>query len=277
MVAEDRDEDAGSVAIRDRACAVLARAALFPISVDWSGKHHAIRPALHMLDLIRSDVVAAEGTPYSKLFPRKVIVVPSSSGGMQWNGQPEIMGTSVEVIPDKLKVSCKHCAKEKPGVIAFTESKRHIGNVYEEIVLCTDRLLKSDYDKVADPTLLEQRRDLPPRSLRVVEETLAHQLTKLREERTIPREPAMSDCERLALLEIHAARMAECLYRRDGGEVFKGSALRPLGFSLLPRSLQGNFRNRCVRSVATKATAFEYGKEAKGCVDTSFGRFATSV
>jgi len=253
---------------RDRACAVLARAALFPISVDWSGKHHAIRPALHALDLVRSDIVEAEKTPYSKLFPRDVIVVPSQSGGMQWNGQPEIRDSTVEVIPEKLTVRCMECRNENPGIKAYIQRKEnHPKAVYDEIVLCTNRLLQSDYNKVEDPSLLEQRRDLPPSSLRAVEEVLAHQITKLRGKAAVEKEKGISPCEKLAKLEIQAARMAECFYQKEAGEVHRGSALRPPGFSLLPRSMQDNFRNRCARAIAIEATSLEFKREGKKCVD----------
>lgn len=256
---------------RDRACIVLARAVLFPVSIDWSGKHRGIRPALQALDLLRSDVVKEDNTPYSKLFPRHVIVVPSASGGMQWNGQPDITDSSIEVIPEKLTVRCSQCQGEKPGVLAFTQVKEDRGKrLYHEIVLCTDRLLQSDYNKVADSTLLEQRRDLPARSLSAVDEALANQITKLREKPAIEKKMGLSACEKLALLEIQAARMAECLYQKEGSEIHRGSALRPVGFSLLPSSMQENFRKRCTRIVASEATSREYKNEGKKCVDTVF-------
>lgn len=253
---------------RDRACAVLARAALFPISVDWAGNHRTIRPALQALDLLRSDVIKSENVPFSKLFPRHVIVVPSSAGGMQWNGQPDITDSNIEVIPNKLTVKSIHCGGQKTGVLAFTENKKDDAkNVYHEIVLCTDRLLQSDYNRVSDQTLLEQRRDLPPQSLTLVEEVLAHEITKLRLQSTVNKETSLSACEKLATLEVIAARMAECLYQKGGNEFHRGSALRPVGFSLLPQSLQENFRNRCVRIVATQATKREFDKDGSNCVD----------
>jgi hypothetical protein len=264
-----KQEKQPPVTARDRACAVLARAALFPISVDWSGKHHAIRPALQALDLVRVNVTKADNLPFSKLFPRHVIVVPSPSGGMQWNGQPDITESSIEVIPNKLTVRCMECGIEKaPGAKSFTQTKEDLAkNVYQEIVLCTDRLLQSDYNKVSDPTLLEQRRDLPPRSLAIVEEELAHQISKIHQQFIVDKNTNMSACEKLATLELHAARMAECLYRKEGTEIHRGSALRPLGFSLLPRSLQEDFRSRCARVVAVEATSREFGnKEGKKCV-----------
>lgn len=263
------------VSTRDRACVVFARAALFPISVDWSGKHHAIRPALQALDLMRNDFAKAENVPFSKLFPRHVIVVPSSNGTMQWNGQPDIVDSSIEVIPSKVTVRCTECGSAiASGAKSFTESKEDLAKrVHHEIVLCTDRLLQSDYNKVSDPTLLEQRRDLPPRSLAMVEEELAHQITKIHQQSTFEKSSTtMSACEQLATLELHAARMAECLYQKEGNEFHRGSALRPLGFSLLPRSLQEDFRNRCTRAVARKATSREFGSEGKNCVNAVFGK-----
>lgn len=274
MATPQKQDYSSSVTTRDRACAVFARAALFPMSVDWSGKHHAIRPALQALDLVRDNVIKADNLPFSKLFPRHVIVVPSPSGGMQWNGQPDIVDSSVEVIPNKLTVRCVECGTQRTtGENSFAQNKVDIAkNVYYEIVLCTDRLLQSDYDKVSDPTLLEQRRDLPPRSLKKIEEELAHQITKFHQQSIFDKNSQLSACERLATFELHAARMAECLYRKEGSEIHRGSALRPLGFSLLPRSMQEDFRNRCARAVAEEATSRQFGKEGKQCVAAVLGK-----
>ena len=268
------DDLAAPTTTRDRACAVLARAALFPSSVDWSGKHRAIRPALQALDVLRKDVTRTENMPFSKLFPRHVIVVPSHSGGMQWNGQPDIVDSSFEVIPNKLFVRCVECGSEKAlKSKAFVKGKEDLAkNVYNEIVLCSDRLLQSDYKNISDPTLLEERRDLPSRSLAMVEEELAHQITKLCKQANVDESSPISACEKLATLELHAARMAECLYQKEGSEVHRGSALRPLGFSLLPPSLQEVFRDRCTFAAAVEATSQAFGKDANKCVKAVFSK-----
>ena len=155
------------------------------MKVDWSGKHHTIYPALQALDLVRKDALDKKKTPFSSLFPRRVMLVPLPTGDMQWSGQPDIVDSSVEVIPNMLSVKCIQCSEETvaKGTKAFTRTKEQEisgqKSICHEIVLCTNRLLQSDYSKSSDPTLLEQRRDLPPRSLQVVEEALAHQVTKV--------------------------------------------------------------------------------------------------
>jgi hypothetical protein len=259
---------------RDSACAVLARAALFPMRVDWAGQHQAIHPALAALDLVRQDVIRRHSvTSFSKLFPRHVIVVPAPDGSMQWNGQPDIVDSTVEVIPNILSVKCMECSNDiKKGVKAFVRAKKDdkfaSTNSHPEIVLCTNRLLQSDYDESKDPTLLKQRRDLPQRSYAAVDEILAHEITKIRVEQSVSSNPRDAPCERLAELEIQAARAAECLFQKQGNEVHRGSVLRPApGFSLLLGGLQQNFQNRCVRAVATEATSREFGKEGRKCVD----------
>lgn len=275
------DKEEGSASVRDNACAVLARAALFPVSIDYAGNHHLIRPALQALDVLRKQVLGAENIPVSKLFPRHVIVVPSASGGMQWNGQPDIHRNtaSFEVIPEKLSVKCMPCGDKNDGKEAFIQSLEHkeANRIHEEIVLCTDRLLKSDYLKSSDPTLLEQRKDLPPRSLAAVEESLAHEIRKIHISRKLvdkqrvngdDTSASWSECDRYAHIELQAARMAQCLFRREGSEIYRGSALRPQsGFSMLPESLQTDLQHRCARKVATEATTEIFGKErAEECI-----------
>lgn len=267
-----RQSDAGS-----RGCAVLAREALFPTSIDWNGKHRAIHPALQALDLLRVDAISSENVPYSKLFPRHVIVVPSP-GGMQWNGKPDIVDASIEVIPNKLGVKCIPCGTYKDGVKAFTERREDATKkVFHEIVLCSDRLLKNDFDKSTDLTLLGQRGNLPKRSLAAVEESLAHEITKIRHEVTVNQDNSLTTCEKVAMMEVIAARLAECLYQKEDSEIHRGSALGHFGFSLLPQSLQERVRRRCVREIATKATEREFGNEGTKCVDVAFQRFGQSV
>jgi hypothetical protein len=262
---------------RDRACAAFARAALFPLSVDWSGQHHAIYPALQALDLVRTDLVNERSTPFSALFPRRVMIVRSTtkSETVKWNGQPDIVDSSVEVIPNVLMVKCMECSDDDSSygtANAFVRTKEDRDkNACHEIVLCTNRLLRRDYSKSKDPALLEQQRDLPPRSLAAVEEALAHQIQKVRAQQHVDKDE--SPCEQLAAVEVQAARLAECLFQKQGTEIRRGSCLKPPGFSLLPGFLQQNFRNRCVRAVATQATAGEFGKaEGRKCVNKVLDR-----
>jgi hypothetical protein len=242
--------------------------------VDWAGDISTVHPALAALDLVRQDVIRRHSvTSFSKLFPRHVIVVPAPDGSMQWNGQPDIVDSTVEVIPNRLSVKCMQCSDDiKKGVKSFIRAKKDdkfaSTSSHPEIVLCTNRLLQSDYNESKDPTLLKQRRDLPPRSYAAVEESLAHEITKVRVDQSDHRSPTDSPCERLAKAEVQAAWAAECFFQKQGKEVHRGSVLRPApGFSFLPGSLQQNFQNRCVRAVAAEATAREFGKEGAQCVN----------
>jgi len=204
---------------------------------------------------------------------------------VQWNGQPIIKESSVEIIPNVLTVKCMECdAGNKDNKTttktAFTRSKvveeRGDTQLCHEIVLCTNRLLKKDYAKSKDPTLLEQRKDLPPQSLAAVEEALTREIIKIREQSrqvksdnnnddSIPNKK--KECEKFAAIEIEAARRAECFYEKKGSEVRKGSCLKPIGFSWLPKALQQNLLNRCVKATATKMTCREFGKtEGTQCV-----------
>jgi len=261
------------VTARDLACAVFARAALFPWKVDWSGKHHSIHPAVQALDLVRKDVIELKNGTISALFPRGVVVVPSSSEvELQWNGQPIIKESSVEIIPNILTVKCIECLDGNNTTKSFTRITKEEGKnaqLCHEIVLCTNRLLKSDYSKSKDPTLLEQRKDLPPQSLAAVEEALAHEIIKFREKFRLKdnNDPSSNECAFFAATEIEAARRAECFYEKKGSEVRKGSCLKPPGFSWLPETLQRNLQSRCVKAVATQTTCREFGAvEGKKCV-----------
>jgi hypothetical protein len=253
---------------RDEACAVFARAALFPVSVDWDGTHHKIHPALEVLDKIRSDVIARKDTSFSSLFPRRVMMVPSALGGMQWSGQPDIEESSVEVIPQVLMVKCMECSGPQKAFLRTKELSYQASSTdiekttCHEIVLCTNRLLQSDASKAS---LIDDRKDLPPSSLKPVEEALAHQLVKVRS--ILEDENSASTCEKYAALEVMATRAAECLYQKSGSEIRRGGSLRPKGYSLLPGFLQQNLQSRCIRAVATKETSHKFGAaEAKQCV-----------
>lgn len=275
---------------QDKACAVLVREALFPPQKDWNTQHHvAIHPALHALDRLRHDLVEQRETPFSSLFPRKVMLVPvpgSRGTQMQWNGQPDLSqnGSRVEVVPDVLTVQCQQCPLladvVHAGVRAFRrESGKNSNNAGIELVICSNAVLGKDYDRFAArdnaATLLEQRRDLPVQSLKVVEETLAHELTKLQvsHDRGVDDSgPALldqpGDCHEYAKLELLAAQAAECLYDTVGSEQRKGSRLRPgIGFSWLPQSTRRDFVKRCVHEVATQHTSRVFGREeGRKCV-----------
>jgi hypothetical protein len=164
------------------------------------------------------------------------------------------------------------------GVKAFTERREDATKkVFHEIVLCSDRLLKNDFDKSADLTLLGQRGNLPKRSLAAVEESLAHEITKIRHEVTVNQDNSLTTCEKVAMMEVIAARLAECLYQKEDSEIHRGSALGHFGFSLLPQPLQERVRQRCVREIATKATKREFVNEGAKCVDVALQRFDQSV
>jgi hypothetical protein len=245
------------------------------MKVDWDGKHHAIYPALQVLEGIRKDAVNLFQTPFSALFPRRVMLVPSKNG-MQWNGQPDIIDSSVEVIPDKLTVKCMECSKGVAGT-AFVRTKQKSfssdTNICHEIVLCTNRLLQGDYkgsNESSSSSLLDQRKDLPPRSLKAVEEALAHQLSIVRDQHfsSSQKDSNVSpSCVQYAELELRAAEAAECMFQQKGSEVRRGSRLQPPGLSWLPGGLQRNLQHRCVRAVAAEATGREFGvPQGKQCV-----------
>ncbi|KAL3914418.1 MAG: hypothetical protein SGILL_006109 [Bacillariaceae sp.] len=145
-----------------------------------------------------------------------------------------------------------------------------------ELIVCSDRVLQKDYKKCGKTAqaLLDERKDLPPYSLKMVEEVLAHELSKLsvNDETNriaatqIPSAKTMS-CEAYAKVELAAAKVSECMYERKEGEARRGSRLGLGGFSWLSQSLQQSYQNRCVQEVAREFTSREFGKaEAKICV-----------
>jgi hypothetical protein len=159
-----------------------------------------------------------------------------------------------------------------------------------ELVVCSDRVLQKDYYKqFGNPESRQQhqREDLPVRSMGAVEETLAREITKLSVQSesssekngyankatppisplsfpssTSDKDAAAASCEAYARLELLAARAAECLlvHRTDEAsrrttETRMGSALFPKSLvSMLPRSLQNSFVDRCSLKVATRHT-----------------------
>lgn len=283
---------------QDESCAIFVRNALFPFRRDYgtsnkNHQHHHIHPALTVLDRLRHDLLEKQETPFSSLFPPRVILVPSHSGGeMDWNGQPDLSGNgaAVEVVPNVLSVQCMECKEViKSGVQAFWRSKpRYDGTEESELVVCSDRVLKRDYQKsaaVGKPArvLLDERKDLPPHSMKVVEEVLAHELSKLRvvdaqesnlsakSSVTIAASSKTMPCEAYAKAELMAAKAAECMYEVKEGEIRRGSRLGWTGFSLLPLSLQQTYQDNCVQHVAKEFTAKEFGgKEARRCVEQAW-------
>ena len=254
---------------RDRDCAFLARSVLFPLQINRDGSHPTIFPALEALSVLRTDAMAANSDRApSSFFPRRVVVVRASSendGSVQWNGMPDIENASFDVVPDIISVRCMECAKFQPGVKAFVQKAKK----GREIVLCSDRLLKKDYTH-------ENVTDLPKKSLAVVEEILAHQVTKIgiaakfENDKTANASYDPATCQGLAAAEILAARVSECYYAKAGKEVKRGSGLAT-GYSLLPRFLQKSLREGCIRSVATKATEKDFAKgQGKKCVREVF-------
>jgi hypothetical protein len=280
----------------EEATAIYVRNALFPLQRDYGTKnhqHHQIHPALTALDRIRKDLVDKQEFPFSNLFPRRVMLVrTASSGEMDWNGQPDIDDATIEVVPDVLSARCMPCNNivKNKTILSFLRSKeRYDGNQETEVIVCSDRVLQNDYKKQVAAgkdaqVLTDEKIDLPANTMKVVEETLAHELrkvvvltpdsktndgtfktvTQIASAKTMP-------CEKYAGIELMAAKAAECMFEQKEGEKRRGSRLRPVGFSLLPGALQQNFQNRCAQEVAKEFTSLEFGsKIAASCVKEAF-------
>lgn len=263
----------GAPTHRDYDCAQMARQALFPKQINRDGTHSTLFPAAEALTKIREDAMTADpNRAPSSFFPKRVVVVREiGHDTLKWNGQPDIedKDASFEVIPSMLSVKCMQCAHMPKGVHAFFTSQK---DGEKEITLCSDRLIKSDYKPSTGAFL-----DIPPRSYAALEEALAHQVTLVGNQLECNRggsdpttneaDPPSTSCKGMAVSEIKAARAAECYYNKSENEVKRGSCL-PLGYSLLPTSLQTTFLNRCIRSVATKAVTEKFGSlEGKQCVE----------
>lgn len=279
--------------------------------------HHQIHPALMALDRLRTDLIELRpnSTSFSNIFPRGVLLVTQSdalveAGGkssqksrtMEYNGQPDVdeSTASVEVIPNILTVKCMSCNENKFLPVSGSSSKAFVREKYKawknpqdddyeaskehELVICSDRILQKDYYAQGSRKEQDRREDLPIRSMRGVEETLAREITKLQVHKdgstdattgklqspisysvftsSSDKDDASASCEAFARLELLAARAAECLLisKHDDatGKVIEsrmGSALSPKSiYSALPYSLQRNFVNRCVFQVATQHT-----------------------
>jgi hypothetical protein len=255
---------------RDSDVAQMARQALFPKKINRDGTHSTIFPAVQALTRLREGAMTANpNLAISSIFPKGVVVVKEIGlGTLASNGQPDIdeKNASFQVIPDMLSVKCMECDNVIPKhVQAYLSS----GNEKEhKIILCSNRLVKSDYK----PSTTESSSflDIPPRSYVAVEEALAHQVTLVANQMEYNDNSSARfkvSCTEMAASELKAARAAECFYEKSETEVRRGSRL-PLGYSLLPTFLQTNLMNRCIRSVATRAVAEQFGtEEGKQCVD----------
>ena len=260
----------------DNATAYLARNALFPPRTNRDGTRPSFFPALDALTKVRDDAIAADDDRApSSFFPSRVVVVHTVGSGkfgtgerekLKWNGWPDIdpSAASFDVIPGMVLVRCMECAgllgssAVPSGRAAFTRATDNGGDAQlgdlgrgekrREIVLCTDRVLKSDYDPergVSDPP--------PPRLLAAVEEALAREFTVLRDHFQLDRiGGGKSSKESAAATEVLAAKAAECFFERHGSEVKKGSGL-PVGYSLLPAPLRKWSMDRCVRITSGKS------------------------
>ena len=281
----------------EEATAIYVRNALFPLQRDYgtsNHQHNQIHPALTALDRIRKDLVDKQEFPFSNLFPRRVMLVrTASSGQMDWNGQPDIDDdATIEIVPDVLTAKCIPCNNivKNKTILSFLRSKeRYDGNQETEVVVCSDRVLQNDYKKQVAAgndaqVLMDTKVDLPAHTQKVIEETLAHVLSKvvvltpdsktndgtfktitqIASAKTMP-------CEQYAGIELLAAKAAECMFEQKEGEIRRGSRLRPVGFSLLPGALQKNFQNRCAQEVAKEFVGLEFGKKVVGtCVKAAF-------
>lgn len=281
---------------RDVDCAFLARDALFPLKIQRDGSHPTQFPASEALAKIREDAI--EHHPErasSSFFPRRVVVVHDINhpNELQWNGQPDIDAkkASVEVIPNLLSVSCRICNDGRQAYVrqlqnSSSHSSSSLSSVpMREIVLCSDKLLKSDY-KPATFSSTPMHDDKTPRSMVAVETALAHFVTKVGQEVALERkndngnnnkkkknndEKATITCQDLAAMEIKAAKAAECYYSKMGSEIKRAPQLGHTGFSWYPAFVQEMLRNRCMRAVATQSTAQEYGRrDGKKCVNQVF-------
>ena len=256
---------------RDNDVAQMARQALFPKKINRDGTHSTIFPAVQALTRLREGMMERNrNLALSSIFPRRVVVVKEiGQDTLTSNGQPDIdeRDASFQVIPDMLSVKCMECdsiiPKQVQAYLLSGETEKE-----QEIVLCSNRLVKSDYK----PSTTESSSflDIPPRSYAAVEEALAHQVTlvanQLQHQHDHSSQRNLS-CTEMAASELKAARAAECFYETSETKVKRGSCL-PTGYSMLPTFLQTKLMNRCLRTVATRAVAEQFGAE-KGneCVD----------
>lgn len=223
---------------KDADCAAFARAALFPKRMHRDVDHANYNfPALLQLDRLRQSLFSSTAT--SVLFPRHVAVV-QQNGKVQWNGQPDIIEDSFEVIPDKLSVRCTSECNRLFG--NKLQQRAFVSPDKKEIVLCSDRLLQKDYK---DARYEGVAKELPPNSFKAIEEALAHALVQVQHEKE----------DDVAVTELQAAAAAECYFssQKYNGKtlVKKGSGLM-LGYSFLPASLKSRLYKKCLLNVAAQ-------------------------
>ena len=271
---------------RDRHCAALAREALFPRRVSRDGHRPTLFPALEGLTKLRLEAMLSNpNVSHANFFPKGVIVVRPVAGNfapdeLQWNGQPDIDDATATfaVVPRMIAVKCMECSgmtlpttvdKNVKSFVRHSQSgltrqgRGEGSKRNREIVLCTNRLLQKDYDE--DKI---KRLEFPQKSLAAVEEALAREVTKMRDSLKVDRGEIQEGGISTAHSEVVAALAAECYFNRHGKEVKKGSQLQA-GFSMLPSPLQAWARNRCIRSVASKAIQREVdnANDAKSLLD----------
>lgn len=233
---------------KDRTCAEFARAALFPRRMHRDVAHASHFPALLQLDLLREKFLT--NLSVSSVFPRHVVVVRNlSADQMEWNGVPDMneREAKFEVIPNHLSV---RCTSECDRILMNKRMRSFIGvdteNGGKEIVLCSERVLKSDYNSAKYKGVAKE---LPPKSLSAVEEVLAHQLVRIKH----AQDNNLQELLPSASVELEAAKAAECYYSRHTYDEKlmskKGSRLQ-LGYSWLPGSLQHWSMNRCLKAVS---------------------------
>ena len=271
---------------RDRHCAALAREALFPRRVSRDGHRPTLFPALEGLTKLRLEAMLSNpDVSHANFFPKGVIVVRPVAGNfapdeLQWNGQPDIDDATAifAVVPRMIAVKCMECSgmtlpttvdKNVKSFVRHSQSgvtrqdRLEGSERNREIMLCTNRLLQKDYDE--DKI---KRLEFPRKSLAAVEEALAREVTKMRDSLKVDRGEIQEGGISTAHSEVVAALAAECYFNRHGKEVKKGSQLQA-GFSMLPSPLQAWARNRCIRSVASKAIQREVdnANDAKSLLD----------
>ena len=286
---------------KDLDCATMARDALFPLRVQREdGSHHATQfPASLALGTVRGDAMKnnPDRSP-SSFFPSGMAVVHDMmTGEIQLNGQPYIDETdaSLQAIPNLLRVRCQPCSGggktgkedyhyfvEKYRLPKFRDEK--ISKDAREIVLCTDRVMQSDYKPKNAQSSLSLPSEEAPRSLVAVETALAHAVTKIGSEveRERKGKGAPTDvpvtCREMAAMELKAAAAAECFYAQTSktesneATVKRGPALGHAGFSVLyPTAVREMLRDRCIKAVATKRTADQFGsRQGRKCVSEAF-------
>lgn len=238
----------------DRTCAEFARAALFPRRMhrDVASANHF--PALLQLDLLRDKFLT--NMAVSSVFPRHVVVVRnlSSDGAIEWNGVPDMneREAKFEVIPDQLNVRCtSECHKILTDKKQRAFIAKSVDGKGSDIVLCSDRVLQSDY---ASAKYKGVAKELPPKSLQSVEETLAHQLVQVRhaiDGNTNNNAPIAEKAE----IELEAARAAECYFSRhtyDEHKMVKKGTRLQTGYSWLPAGIQSWSMDKCLYAVSVE-------------------------